>query len=69
MILNLSSFIFILINTIKRLKVTSPTDKTNRCRDAKKVKMGKKAKNKLRKTGTTPKLFTLNKPTPNEHKN
>ena len=49
--------------------MTSPADKTNRCRDAKKVKMGKKAKNNLRKTGTTPKLFTLNKPTQNELKN
>ncbi|WP_186647306.1 hypothetical protein [Fluviispira vulneris] len=49
--------------------MTSPTDKTNRCREAKKVKMGKKDKNKLRKTGTTPSLFSLNKPTPNELKN
>ena len=48
--------------------MTSPTDKTNRCREAKKVKMGKQAKNKLRKTGTTPKLVTLNKPTANELK-
>lgn len=49
--------------------MTSPTDKTNRCREAKKVKMGKKAKNKLRRTGTTPALFALNKPLPNELKN
>lgn len=48
--------------------MTSPTDKTNRCRVAKKVKMGKKAKNLLRKTGTTPTLFSLNKPTLNELK-
>ena len=49
--------------------MTSPTDKTNRCRDAKKAKMGKKAKNKLRRTGTTPVLFALNKPTSNELNN
>ena len=49
--------------------MTSPTDKTNRCREAKKVKMGKKAKNKVRKIGTTPALFALNKPTQNERKN
>ena len=42
--------------------MTSPTDKTENRREAKKVKGGKKSKNKLRKTGTTPKLFTLDKP-------
>lgn len=42
--------------------MTSPTDKTENRRAAKKVKAGKKSKNKLRKTGTTPKLFTLDKP-------
>jgi hypothetical protein len=56
-------------NIFKGLNMTSPTDKTNRCRDAKKAKMGKKAKNKLRRTGTTPVLFALNKPTSNELKN
>jgi hypothetical protein len=42
--------------------MTSPTDKTENRRLAKKVKAGQKAKNKLRKTGTTPKLFVLDKP-------
>ena len=42
--------------------MTSPTDKTENRRAAKKVKGGKQAKNKLRKVGTTPKLFALNKP-------
>ena len=42
--------------------MTSPTDKTENRRDAKKVKAGKKSKNKLRKVGTTPALFSLNKP-------
>ena len=42
--------------------MTSPTDKTNNCREAKKAKMGRKAKNKLRREGTTPVLFALNKP-------
>ena len=42
--------------------MTSPTDKTNNRRKAKKIKNGKKVKNKLRRTGTTPELFTLNKP-------
>jgi len=48
--------------------MTSPTDKTENCRKAKKVKGGKKSKNKLRKTGTTPKLFTLDKPVSSESK-
>lgn len=42
--------------------MTSPTDKTENRREAKKVKAGKKVKNKLRRTGTTPKLFALDKP-------
>jgi len=42
--------------------MTSPTDKTENRRAAKKVKGGKKAKNKLSKVGTTPKLFALDKP-------
>jgi hypothetical protein len=42
--------------------MTSPTDKTENRRKAKKVKAGKKSKNLLRKTGTTPKLYALNKP-------
>ncbi|MBX9703035.1 MAG: hypothetical protein K2X39_02665 [Silvanigrellaceae bacterium] len=48
--------------------MTSPTDKTNRVREAKRAKRGSKAKNKLAVVGTTPPLFTLNKPTPNEVK-
>lgn len=42
--------------------MTSPTDKTENRRLAKKVKGGKKSKNKLRKIGTTPALFALDKP-------
>lgn len=42
--------------------MTSPTDKTWNRRVAKKVKAGKKAKNKLKTVGTTPVLFALNKP-------
>jgi hypothetical protein len=42
--------------------MTSPTDKTENRRKAKKVKAGHKLKNKLRKTGTTPELFALTKP-------
>lgn len=42
--------------------MTSPTDKTWNRRYAKKIKMGRKAKNKLFRTGTTPTLFALNKP-------
>ncbi len=41
--------------------MTSPTDKTNRRREAKKVKAGRKKKNQLRREGTTPELFALNK--------
>ena len=48
--------------------MTSPTDKTNRCREAKKAARGKKAKNALRRNGTTPTLFALVKPTANEAK-
>lgn len=46
--------------------MTSPTDKTWNRRYAKKAKMGRKSKNKLLKTGTTPALFALNKPSANE---
>ena len=42
--------------------MTSPTDKTENRRAAKKVKAGKASKNKLRRTGTTPKLYALDKP-------
>ncbi len=42
--------------------MTSPTDKTENRRTAKKVKGGKKAKNKLARVGTTPVLFALNNP-------
>ncbi len=49
--------------------MTSPTDKTRRCRKAKKAKMGRKAKNKLRQVGTTPPLFALDKPVPNQDQN
>lgn len=48
--------------------MTSPTDITTRRREAKKVKGGNLRKNKLRTVGTTPKLFTLNKPIQNEKK-
>ncbi len=39
--------------------MTSPTEKTENRRAAKKVKNGKKRKNKLRAKGTTPPLFPL----------
>jgi hypothetical protein len=42
--------------------MTSPTDITERCRAAKKAAMGHKRKKALRKAGSTPQLFTLNKP-------
>ncbi len=48
--------------------MTSPTDKTENRRLAKKVKGGKQSKNKLRKTGTTPKLYALDKPEKSESK-
>lgn len=48
--------------------MTSPTDKTENRRKAKKVKGGSKSKNKLRKTGTTPKLFALDKPVVSQSK-
>ena len=48
--------------------MTSPTDKTWNRRVAKKVSGGKKAKNKVRVLGTTPSLFTLNKPVANDPK-
>ncbi len=43
--------------------MTSPTDKTENRRRAKKVKNGFKQKNKVRALGTTPELFKLDKPT------
>ena len=42
--------------------MTSPTEKTEKCRAAKTAKQGRARKNALARTGTTPKLFTLNKP-------
>jgi hypothetical protein len=48
--------------------MTSPTDITNRRRAAKAVKRGNARKNQVRANGTTPALFTLNKPTANEKK-
>lgn len=48
--------------------MTSPTDITNRRRAAKIAKRGTQRKNQVRATGTTPVLFALNKPTPNEKK-
>lgn len=42
--------------------MTSPTDKTENRRRAKKIKNGQKRKNKVRAIGTTPELFALNKP-------
>ncbi len=42
--------------------MTSPTNKTKNRRQAKKVKAGAKVKNIVRATGTTPKLYVLNKP-------
>lgn len=40
--------------------MTSPTNKTRNRRAAKKAKMGRKRKNKVREIGTTPPLFSLN---------
>lgn len=48
--------------------MTSPTDKTEKCRANKMAAKGKTRKALLLKTGSTPKLFKLNKPTPNELK-
>ena len=48
--------------------MTSPTDITNRRRAAKLSKRGTPRKNQVRAKGTTPALFTLNKPTANEKK-
>jgi hypothetical protein len=47
--------------------MTSPSDITKRRRKAKKAK-GNDRKSELLHTGTTPKLFKLDKPTPNEKK-
>lgn len=41
--------------------MTSPTDKTNNRRRSKKLKAGRKKKNKIRVQGTTPELFALDK--------
>lgn len=49
--------------------MTSPTDKTENRRRAKKVKNGFKQKNKIRAKGTTPQLFALNKPTTTAEQN
>lgn len=43
--------------------MTSPTGKTKVRRTLRKKAMGKKRKNVVRKTGTTPVTFALNKPT------
>jgi hypothetical protein len=48
--------------------MTSPSDITKTVRKRKIQKRGTPRKNKVRSTGTTPKLFELNKPTPNELK-
>lgn len=48
--------------------MTSPTDITRRVRAHKKAKRGTPRKNQVRSLGTTPTLFVLNKPTPNEQK-
>lgn len=48
--------------------MTSPSDITERRRNAKKAKGGNKRKNKLRVVGTTPKLFKLDKPVPAQTK-
>lgn len=42
--------------------MTSPTAKTETRRQIRKTKMGNKRKNAVRRTGTTPTLFALNKP-------
>jgi|GEM_PF-616053 len=48
--------------------MTSCSDITKKVRARKLSKRGTPRKNKVRATGTTPLLFTLNKPTPNEKK-
>jgi hypothetical protein len=48
--------------------MTSPTDITKNVRRAKKAKAGTPRKNQVRIKGTTPELFGLVKPTPNEKK-
>ena len=42
--------------------MTSPTDKTENRRRAKKISMGRLRKNKVRRQGSTPRLFALDKP-------
>lgn len=44
--------------------MTSPTDITKKRRAAKAVKAGQKRKNKVRREGTTPQIFKLDKPAP-----
>jgi histone H1/5 len=46
--------------------MTSCTDKTEKRRSAKKFSGGQARKNKVRKEGTTPLLFSLNKPVAGE---
>ena len=48
--------------------MTSKSDITKTVRRRKLSKRGTPRKNKVRSTGTTPTLFVLNKPTPNEKK-
>jgi hypothetical protein len=48
--------------------MTSPSDITKSVRKHKLAKRGTQRKNKVRANGTTPGLFELNKPTPNEKK-
>lgn len=48
--------------------MTSPSDITKKVRKRKMHKRGTPRKNKVRAVGTTPGLFELNKPTPNEKK-
>jgi hypothetical protein len=48
--------------------MTSPTDITEKRRAAKKAACGQARKKKIAKTGSTPVLFALNKPTAGETK-
>ncbi len=48
--------------------MTSPTDITTRRRKAKTMKGGNARKNVVRRVGTTPPLFKLDKPVSNEKK-
>ena len=42
--------------------MSSPTNKTRNIRRAKKMSIGKKQKNKIRREGSTPRLLKLDKP-------